>query len=59
MRFTTDALRVVAAHVEGRAEHRVLAERILMPAEGFFRDLQQAHALDLRRGAGEIFAHEV
>ena len=59
MRLATDALGIFAAHVEGSTEYRVLAKGVLMPAEGFLGDFEQAHALDLRRGAGEIFLHEI
>ncbi len=56
--FAADAVLVFAAGVERVAQHRVVAERELVQAERLLGDLEQADALDVARGAGEVLVDE-
>ena len=49
------AILVFAAGIERVTKHWVVSERQLMHAKGFVGDLEQANALNVARGAGEIF----
>src|SRR3954453_5261765 len=59
MVLAADAELILAADVECVAVNRRVAERIAMPAHGFFGDLRQADAFDAGGGAGEIFYNEI
>ena len=52
------AVLVLAAGVERVREQRVGAERLLVQALRLLGDLEQADALDVARGAGEVLVDE-
>ena len=56
--LATRAILVFAACIERVTEHRVVSECELMHAKGFVGDLEQADALNVARGAGEIFVYQ-
>ena len=49
---------VFAASVERTCQHRVVAERRAMRADGLFGDAEQADAFNVRASASEIFIHQ-
>ena len=57
--FTADTEGVFAAGFQQMVEHRVMCKGTVMHAQRFFSHFVQANAFDLRRGAREVFLHEV
>ena len=58
MLLAARAILVLAAGVERLAKNRVVSECELMQAIRFLGDFEQSYALDIARGAGEIFLDE-
>ena len=52
--FTACAPGVFTTGVQHGGEHRVVAKRSAVHAQGFFGNLEHAHAFDLAGGAGEV-----